>query len=71
MSAPTWAKVLGVGALLAGAAGIAAVVMNESDEGEGDTIPPDEIEGEDDLDEDDDTIPVDEDAETVPGIFQK
>jgi len=70
MSAPTWAKVVGVGALLAGAAGIAAVVMSESDGDDGGTIPPDEIEGEDELEEDDDELLVDED-ETIPGVFEK
>lgn len=68
MSSPTWAKVLGVGALVAGAAGIAALAMQ--DDAESGTIPPDEIEEDDDLEDGDDELLV-EDVETVPGIFKK
>lgn len=68
MSAPTWAKVAGLGALALAGLGIAAVVVNGDDEeGDGGTIPPDDIEGDDDDEDDDDSIPV----ETVPEIFEK
>jgi hypothetical protein len=67
MSAPTWAKVVGVGALVAGAAGIAALVMQDDESG---TVPPDEIEEDDDLENDDAELLV-ESEETVPGIFKK
>lgn len=61
-----WVKAFGIGALALGAVGIAALVVGGDGSEDGGTIPPDEIEGEDDDDGDDD-LPV----ETVPGIFQK
>lgn len=67
MDARTWGKIIGLGALGLGVAGVAAVAMRD-DEDEG-TIPPDEIEGEDDLDDEDDVIPVE--SETVPDVFKK
>lgn len=61
-----WVKALGIGGLVLGAVGIAALVVGG--EGEtGGTVPPDEIEGDDDGDDDE----LEVEPETVPGIFQK
>lgn len=62
----TWVKALGLAALGLGIVGVAALVVGGDGEASG-TVPPDEIEGDDD--EDDDVIEVE--PETVPGVFQK
>lgn len=66
MSAPTWAKWVGLGALALGGVGIAALAMQNDDEGG--TTPPNEIEGDDDLD-DEDELKVE--PETVPDVFKR